>query len=173
MGVERIAAAVRDIPDFPKPGIVFKDISPILQDPDLFRLTVDTMADRYVDADLSSVAVIDARGFLFGSALAYKLGTGLSLIRKAGKLPYSTESIDYDLEYGSYTVEIHVDAIGPGDRVILVDDLLATGGTAAAAVHLINQLDGNLLAAEFVIELGFLNGRDRLDGCEVNALITY
>lgn len=171
MTVQEIRAAIRDIHDFPKPGIVFKDISPILQSGELFAGVIDLIAAPYEGKTVDSIVVIDARGFIFGSALAYKLGCGISLVRKQGKLPWKTHEISYDLEYGSATVEMHIDAIKPGDQVMVVDDLLATGGTARAGADLIEKIGGHIIGLEFVIELSFLNGREKLDGYTVNSLI--
>lgn len=171
MSLETLTAAIRDIPDFPKPGIMFKDISPILQDGALFAEVIDTIGGRYENQQIDSIVVIDARGFIFGSALAYKLGCGISLVRKQGKLPWKTHSVSYDLEYGSAAVEIHVDAVSDGDRVLIVDDLLATGGTAKAGVDLIEKIGASIIALEFVIELSFLNGRAKLNDYTVNSLI--
>ena len=171
MSLETLTAAIRDIPDFPKPGIMFKDISPILQDGALFAEVIDIIGVRYENQQIDSIVVIDARGFIFGSALAYKLGCGISLVRKQGKLPWKTHSVSYDLEYGSAAVEIHIDAVSGGDRVLIVDDLLATGGTAKAGADLIEKIGARIIALEFVIELSLLNGRDKLDGYTVNSLI--
>ncbi len=171
MSLETLTAAIRDIPDFPKPGIIFKDISPILQDGALFAEVIDIIGGRYENQQIDSIVVIDARGFIFGSALAYKLGCGISLVRKQGKLPWKTYSVSYDLEYGSAAVEIHIDAVSGGDRVLIVDDLLATGGTAKAGAALVEKIGARIIALEFVIELSFLKGRDQLDGYTVNSLI--
>ncbi len=171
MSLETLTAAIRDIPDFPKPGIMFKDISPILQDGALFAEVIDIIGGRYENQQIDSIVVIDARGFIFGSALAYKLGCGISLVRKQGKLPWKTHSVSYDLEYGSAAVEIHIDAVSVGERVLIVDDLLATGGTAKAGADLIEKIGARIIALEFVIELSLLNGRDKLDGYTVNSLI--
>ncbi len=173
MSIEAIQAAIRDVPNFPKEGIVFKDISPIIQSPELFREVIDIIGGRYSAAHIDSLVIIDARGFIFGSALAYKMGCGMSLIRKRGKLPWITESVAYELEYGTAEMEIHVDAVHSGDTVLIVDDLLATGGTARAAIDLVRKIGGKVVAAEFVIELKFLQGRRRLPDCEVNALISF
>ena len=171
MSLETLTAAIRDIPDFPKPGIMFKDISPILQDGALFAEVIDIIGGRYENQQIDSIVVIDARGFIFGSALAYKLGCGISLVRKQGKLPWKTHSVSYELEYGSAAVEIHIDAVSVGERVLIVDDLLATGGTAKAGADLIEKIGARIIALEFVIELSLLNGRDKLDGYTVNSLI--
>lgn len=171
MSIEAIAAAVRDVKDFPKPGIVFKDISPVLGDPALFREVIDLTAERYAESRLDAIVAIDARGFLFGGALAYQMGLGLQMVRKKGKLPWRTEGVAYDLEYGSNEVEIHQDAAPNGARVLLLDDVLATGGTAQAAAELVEKVGGKVVAMEFVIELRFLNGRDKLAGYPIHALI--
>ena len=173
MSVRRLKAAIRDVPDFPKPGIMFKDITPVLKDPKLFRAAVDLFAKRHRDKGIRKIAVIDARGFLFGSALAYKLKAGVVPIRKKGKLPYETFEESYDLEYGSATLAIHVDSFSPGESVILVDDLLATGGTALASAKLIERAGGKVEEIDFLLELGFLNGRDKLAGYNVFAPIKY
>lgn len=173
MSVRRLKAAIRDVPDFPKPGIMFKDITPVLKDPKLFRAAVDLFAKRHRDKGIRKIAVIDARGFLFGAALAYKLKAGVVPIRKKGKLPYATLEESYDLEYGSATLAIHVDAFSPGEPVILVDDLLATGGTALASAKLIERAGGKVEEIDFLVELGFLHGRDKLAGYNLFAPIKY
>lgn len=165
--------AIRNIPDFPKPGIQFKDISPLLADPRLFSGCIDLLVGPWKPGQIDIVAGIDARGFLFASAVALRLGAGVVPVRKQGKLPFQTVEERYSLEYGSNTLAMHVDAIQPGQRVLLVDDVLATGGTAAATVKLIERLRGNLLEVAFVIELGFLEGRARLPGLSVRSLITF
>ena len=170
---ERIAAAVRDVPDFPKPGIMFKDITPLLSDGALFREAIDLFIAACEPLQPDKIVGIDARGFLFGSAVAYKLGVGFVPVRKKGKLPYQTKETSYTLEYGEATVEMHVDAIQPGERIVLVDDLLATGGTSAAAAKLIAEAGGNLLEAQFLIELAFLSGRCHLDPVPVRAFLRY
>jgi adenine phosphoribosyltransferase len=162
INLEQLKSAIRDIPDFPKPGIVFKDITPILGDGQLFQSVIDHLGDEAEKVNPSRVVGIDARGFLFGAAVAYKLGLGCVPIRKKGKLPYTTVGSSYQLEYGEAEVEMHIDAINPGERVVLIDDLLATGGTAAAAVNLVQQVGGIVGGALFVIELEFLHGRKRL-----------
>ncbi len=163
---------IRDIPDFPKPGIVFKDITPLLADGVAFRATVDRFVEHY-RGRVDVVLGIESRGFIIGAAVAYGLGTGLALVRKPGKLPHQTYAARYELEYGSDTLEIHHDAIGDRHRVLVIDDLLATGGTASAAVELVKRCDGQVVGCAFVIELAFLNGRRRLDGHEVFSLIRY
>lgn len=171
MSIEQIRAAIRDIPDFPEPGIVFKDITPVLNDPVLFRDVIDTFAGRYQAVPPDRIVAIDARGFIFGAALAYRLGTGLVIVRKKGKLPWKTETASYQLEYGTNTVEIHVDAVARGEKVMIIDDVLATGGTARAAVDLVERLGGEVVGVEFLMELAFLKGRAKLEGYPVNALI--
>ena len=173
MSIRRLKAAIRDVPDFPKPGIMFKDITPILKDPKLFRAAVDLFAKRHRDKGIRKIAVIDARGFLFGAALAYKLKAGVVPIRKKGKLPYQTFEESYDLEYGSATLAVHIDAFTPGEPVILVDDLLATGGTALASAKLIERAGGKIEEINFLVELGFLNGRAKLDRYSLFAPLKY
>jgi len=171
--VEELRAAVRDVPDFPKRGIVFKDITPILSDPVLFRASIDLFLERCRGLKIDKIVGIDARGFLFGSAVAYELGVGFVPIRKRGKLHYTTESAKYSLEYGDAEMEMHVDAISAGERIVLVDDLLATGGTSAAAAVLIRKAGGHLLEAQFLIELEFLHGRKRLEPTPVTSFLKY
>ena len=163
---------IRDIPNFPKPGIVFKDITPLLADATAFRATVDRFVERY-RGHVDVVLGIESRGFIIGAAAAYGLGTGLALVRKPGKLPARTYAARYELEYGSDALEIHHDAFAGPDRVLVLDDLLATGGTAAAAVELVQRCGGQVVACAFVIELGFLGGRRRLAGHEVFSLVEY
>lgn len=170
-GLQAIKEAVRDVPDFPKQGIVFKDITPVLGDGELFRECISLLAARVKASGATKVAGLDARGFIFGAAVADRLGIGFVPIRKAGKLPSETRSVSYDLEYGSSTLEIHQDAIAIGEKVAIVDDLLATGGTAGAAIELLNEAD--IVGAYFMIELGFLQGRENLIGVPVDSLITY
>jgi len=171
--VEKLRVAVRDVPDFPKKGIVFKDITPVLNDPILFRESVDLFLERCRGKNLDKVVGIDARGFLFGSAVAYELGLGFVPIRKRGKLPYRTDTAKYSLEYGEAEVEMHTDAVREGERVVLVDDLLATGGTSAAAAVLIRNAGADLLEAQFLIELEFLQGRKRLEPTPVTSFLKY
>ncbi|MDD5260696.1 MAG: adenine phosphoribosyltransferase [Methylacidiphilales bacterium] len=170
---ERLKTAIRDVPDFPKPGIVFKDITPVFQDPQLLRLTISILADRYQRKPVDQIVAIDARGFLLGSALAYVLGKGVSIVRKKGKLPHQTISASYDLEYGSNTVEMHVDAIKKGQRVVVIDDVLATGGTMKATLDLVSQLGGHVLETAFFIEIGFLKGRKLLEPTPAFSIIKY
>jgi adenine phosphoribosyltransferase len=171
--VERLRAAVRDVPDFPKKGITFKDITPVLSDPGLFRASIDLFLERCRGREIDKIVGIDARGFVFGSAVAYELGVGFVPIRKRGKLPYKTEIAKYSLEYGEAEMEMHTDAVTPDERVVLVDDLLATGGTSAAAAVLIRKVGGQLLEAQFFIELEFLDGRKRLEPTPVTSFLKY
>ena len=171
--VQRLKLAIRDIPDFPKQGIVFKDITPILGDGELFRIAVDGCVAVARAAGAGKIVGIDARGFVFGAAAAYELGLGFVPVRKAGKLPFQCESASYSLEYGEAVVEMHIDAVKPGERVVLMDDLLATGGTAGAAVKLIERIGGNVVSAVFLIELGFLGGRKALGSTPVESLLAY
>lgn len=164
---------IRDVPDFPKPGILFKDISHILSDPALLRHSINELTATSGGVKIDKVVGIDARGFIFAAPVALNLDAGFVPVRKQGKLPWQTHSMAYSLEYGENVVEIHKDAILPGESVLLVDDLLATGGTAAAAIHLINQLDAHLVAASFLIELTDLNGRELLGDTPVNTIIQY
>lgn len=171
--LERLRTAIRDVPDFPKPGILFKDITPVLADPVLFRLAVEAFVGAGRDRAIDKVVGIDARGFIFGAAVAHALGVGFVPVRKKGKLPYRCEESAYALEYGEATVEMHVDAIQPGERVLLIDDLLATGGTAAAALALIRQMQGEAIEALFFIELAFLGGRRKLGDIPARAIVVY
>jgi len=173
MNVDRIKAAIRDVPDFPKPGILFKDITPVLGDPTLFRMAVDWMAEQCRAAGVRKVAAIEARGFFFAGAVCDRLGLGLVPIRKQGKLPYRTFEETYALEYGSATLAIHRDALVPGEPVALMDDLLATGGTAAAAARLIEQAGGRVVQVLFLIELAFLNGRAKLKDYPVSVPVVF
>src|SRR5947208_14371299 len=171
--VEKLRAAVRDVADFPKKGIVFKDITPVLNDPVLFRASIDLFLERCRGVKIDKIVGIDARGFVFGSAVAYELGVGFVPIRKRGKLPYQTEVAKYSLEYGEAEMEMHVDAVTAGERVVLVDDLLATGGTSAAAALLIRKAGGNLLEAQLLIELEFLHDRNKLEPTTVATFLKY
>ena len=168
-----IQNAIRNVPDFPKPGIQFKDITPVLADARLFAGAIDLLTEKFQPGSVDAVVGIDARGFIFAAAAAVKLQAGFVPVRKKGKLPYQTHEQDYALEYGTATVAIHVDALKPGSRVLLVDDLLATGGTAAAAAQLVSKLGANILEIGFLIELSFLNGRDKLRGHPIRSLVTY
>jgi adenine phosphoribosyltransferase len=171
--VEKLRDAVREVPDFPKKGIVFKDITPLLSDSGLFRASIDLFLERCRGREVDKIVGIDARGFVFGSAVAYELGTGFVPIRKRGKLPYRTDTAKYSLEYGEAEMEMHTDAIRKGERVVLVDDLLATGGTSAAAAALIRNAGADLVEAQFLIELEFLKGRKRLEPTPVTSFLTY
>jgi adenine phosphoribosyltransferase len=164
---------IREIPDYPKPGILFYDLTTLLQDPRGFHSLVDQLCDHYEGKKVDIVAGIEARGFIFAPALAYRLGAGFVPVRKPKKLPWKTTSITYQLEYGSDSLEIHRDAVRPGHRVLLCDDLLATGGTAAAAVGLIRQLGGEVVGGAFAVELSFLQGRAKLAGIDVFSLLKY
>jgi adenine phosphoribosyltransferase len=170
---DRLNKTIRDIPDFPKPGILFKDITPILADPKLFRSTVDWFAEQHAGTHIDVVVGMESRGFLFGAPLAMDLSAAFVPARKPGKLPYQKIGVEYDLEYGSARLEMHKDAIHPGQRVLVVDDLLATGGTAKATIELIELLGGTVVACCFVVELGFLDGRAKLAPYTVQSIVTY
>lgn len=171
--MDELKKAIRDIPDFPKPGILFRDITPLLQDAAVFQKTIDIMAAPFKDNPPDVVAGIESRGFIFGTPLALALGVSFVPIRKPGKLPFKTRSQSYSLEYGEDTIEIHEDAVKPGDRVLLVDDLLATGGTMEAAGKLVQELGGEIVEYLFAIELAFLNGKDKLKSAPVRSLMVY
>ncbi|HOC54866.1 MAG TPA: adenine phosphoribosyltransferase [Verrucomicrobiota bacterium] len=168
-----IEKAIRNIPDFPKPGIQFKDITPVLADARLFSGSIDLLTEQFKPGDVDAVVGIDARGFIFAAAAAVKLQAGLVPVRKKGKLPYRTHEQEYNLEYGTATVAVHVDALEPGSRVLLIDDLLATGGTAAAAAALVRRLEARILQISFLIELKFLAGRQKLKDYPVRSLVVY
>ncbi len=170
---ENLEKYIREVPDFPKPGIGFKDITTLLKDAEGFRLAVDQLAEQLTGVEIDAVAVIESRGFTFGSALAYKLGTGLLLVRKPGKLPARTIREEYSLEYGTDALEIHQDAVGRGQRILIVDDLLATGGTALAVARLVERSGGKVAGVAFVVELDFLNGRRKLEGYKIISLVHY
>src|SRR5438132_6687549 len=171
--IDKLRAGVRDVPDFPKKGIIFKDITPILKDGDLFRAAVDLFLDQCRGRKIDKIVGIDARGFVFGSAVAYELGIGFVPLRKKGRLPYKTESAKYSLEYGEAEMELHIDAITRGEQIILIDDLLATGGTSASAATLIKKIGGHLVEAIFLIELEFLHGRQKLEPTPVASFLKY
>lgn len=173
MSKQRIESLIRDIPDFPKPGIVFKDIAPVLGDPEAFRACTALFAERANALQVDKIAAIDARGFLFGAALAQEIGIGLVPVRKKGKLPYKSVSVEYDLEYGSAILEMHEDAVTEGDKVLVIDDLLATGGTAVAACQLVEQLGAEVLECAFLVELTFLEGRKALGERSVFAPVVF
>lgn len=164
---------IRDIPDFPKPGILFKDITPLLKEPGAFAAVIDSFASEFGKDKLDAVAGIESRGFIFGSALALSMGIGFIPIRKPGKLPYRTRRRQYSLEYGTDAVEIHEDAVKPGERILLVDDLIATGGTAKAAAELLKDIGADLVALAFVVELTFLKGVDKFGGDKVFSLMKF
>lgn len=168
-----LSAYIRDVPDFPIPGILFRDITPLLAGPEAFRYVVDTFAAHCRDRQIDAVVGIESRGFIFGTPLAYTLGVPFIPVRKQGKLPYQRMSVEYALEYGTAQLDIHVDALAPGQRVVIVDDLLATGGTAAAAAQLVEQIGGTVAEFLFLIELSFLDGRGKLNGYPVTTLLTY
>lgn len=171
--VEQIKAAIRDVPNFPKPPVIFKDITPVLQQPKLFRAAVDIFVDRHRRQKPDAIVGIDARGFIFSGAVAYQLGVPFVPVRKKGKLPYKTIEESYDLEYGRETLCLHVDAVKAGDRVVVLDDVLATGGTAATAARLVEQLGGKVAECDFLIELKFLSGTARLAKYPVFAALSY
>jgi adenine phosphoribosyltransferase len=168
-----LSSKIRVVPDFPKSGVSFKDITTLLKDGAALRYTIDCIAEHYKDSKVDVILGVESRGFLFGAPLAYKMGTGFILVRKPGKLPSSILRASYELEYGSDSLEIHKDAIEPGQRVLLVDDLLATGGTMAAAADLVRQLKGEIAGFAFVVELTYLNGREKLGDAEILSLVQY
>jgi adenine phosphoribosyltransferase len=170
---EFLRSRIRDIPDWPKPGVVFKDITPLLADVDAFRFSVDALADHWAGQEIDRVLGVEARGFIFAAPVAYRFGAGFVPVRKAGKLPWEIEREEYVLEYGTDLLEVHRDGIHPGERVLIVDDVLATGGTAAATARLVERLGGVVAGFAFVIELGFLDGRARLEGYDMLSLLTY
>jgi len=170
---EKLKASIRDVPDFPKKGILFKDITTLCKDPLMFQRMVDLLSHRYIEKRVDLVVGIEARGFIVGAALAYKLGAGVVLVRKPGKLPHKTHKASYTLEYGEDTLEIHQDAISEGQRVVIADDLLATGGTAGAVVDLVRRMGGEIVECAFIVELDELNGRDKLGGASVFSLINF
>jgi len=168
-----IERAIRNVPDFPQPGIQFKDITPVLADARLFAGAIDLLTEQHQPGTVDAIVGIDARGFIFAAAAALKLHTGFVPVRKKGKLPYQTHEQNYALEYGTATIAIHVDALKPGSRVLIIDDLLATGGTAAAAAALVKRVGGQILEISFLIELKFLKGREKLKGYPVRSLVSY
>ena len=171
--VEELKSSIRDIPDFPKKGVIFKDITTLLKDGNKFQKAIDCIVERYKDKKIDKVVSVEARGFIFGSAIAYKLGAGVIPVRKKGKLPHETHRIEYELEYGKDILEIHKDAISPNDNVLIIDDLLATGGTMKAVCDLVEGMEGKIVEVAFLIELTFLKGRDRLKGHQVFSLIEF
>lgn len=166
-----LAAYIRDIPDFPKPGVLFKDITPLLASPEGFKAAIEGLAEPFFDSGVTKVLGAEARGFILGGALACRLGAGFVPARKPGKLPWTTTSAEYALEYGTDQLEMHVDAVGPGDRVLIVDDVLATGGTAAAKAALVTRSGGTVVGFTFLLELDFLRGRDQLGDHTINTLL--
>lgn len=171
--MEELKLKIRDVPDFPKPGIVFKDITTLLKDRAAFRMVSDRFVAEYKDRNIDMVVGIEARGFLFAPLLAYHLNAGVAPLRKPNKLPAEKVRVEYDLEYGKDALEVHADAIKPGDRVLVIDDLLATGGSASAACHLIEKLGGDIVGLAFLVELRFLNGRSRLAAYDIFSMIQY
>jgi adenine phosphoribosyltransferase len=171
--MDAVRARIRDVPDFPKKGIVFKDITPVLADPKLFREVVDAFVERWKGERIQKIVGIESRGFLFAAPLAYALGAGLTIVRKPGKLPWDVIREAYALEYGEATLELHIDAVGPGERVLVVDDVLATGGTAEAVGRLVARQGAELVAYSFLVELSFLNGARRLGERRVHALVRF
>ena len=171
--MDRLRNKIRDIPDFPKPGIIFKDITPLVKDPAAFRLSIHLLLQPFLGRDITAVAGMEARGFIFGSLVAWELGIPFIPLRKPGKLPYNVQTVSYDLEYGSAELEVHIDAVDRNDKVLLIDDLLATGGTAKASCDLIEKLGATVVACAFVVELDFLQGREKLNGYEVHSLLHY
>jgi adenine phosphoribosyltransferase len=164
---------VRDIPDFPKPGVIYKDITPLLSNAEALRSTIDLIAAHFDSSSVDRVLGVEARGFIIAAPIAYRFGSAFVPVRKAGKLPWEIEREEYELEYGTDLLEIHRDAVAPGDRVVIIDDVLATGGTAGATIRLVEKLGGTVIGLGFVIELGFLHGREKLTGYDVLSLVTY
>ncbi|MEX2420273.1 MAG: adenine phosphoribosyltransferase [Actinomycetota bacterium] len=173
MDIEQVKALIRDIPDFPKEGVVFKDITPLLADELAFSTVIDLIVVHFGRGNVDKVVGIEARGFILASPVAYHFGAGFVPVRKAGKLPWQTEAAEYELEYGTATLEIHRDAVAAGERVLIVDDVLATGGTARATAKLVEQIGGKVIGISCLIELGFLHGRDKLEGYDLFTLISY
>ncbi len=173
MSAEELRAKIREVPDFPKPGILFYDITTLLKDPVAYKEAIDLMLEPYADDRIDIVVGMESRGFIFSAPMAYQLDAGLVPVRKLGKLPAETITVEYALEYGSNTLEIHRDAINPGQRVLIIDDLLATGGTVQGTIELVERLKGEVVGLGFLVELDFLKGRDRLDGRRVASVIKY
>ena len=171
--MQRLESKIRAIPDFPKPGVVFRDITPLVGDPAMLRLAVDQLIHPFIDEHINAVAGMEARGFIFGALAAQELNVGFVPLRKPGKLPYNVQSVSYDMEYGTTSLEAHIDAVAPGDRILLVDDLIATGGTASASCELVERLGGEIVACTFVMELDGLEGRAKLPGRRVHSLLHY
>ena len=173
MAADLLAGYVRDIPDFPRPGVTFKDITPLLADHAAFSSTIDRLTDAFRGRAVHRVLGIEARGFIVAAPVAYRFGAGFTPVRKAGKLPWKVEQEEYVLEYGTDLLEIHTDAVAPGERVLVIDDVLATGGTAAATARLVERLGAEVVGFGFIMELAFLNGREKLEGRDVVSLLTY
>jgi adenine phosphoribosyltransferase len=171
--VHRLKSKIRDIPNFPEPGIIFRDITPLVADPSALQLSVYQLLQPFLGETINAVAGMEARGFIFGSLAAWELGVGFIPLRKPGKLPYDVQSASYDLEYGSAALEVHTDAVNTGDKILLIDDLIATGGTAQASCQLLEELGGEVMGCAFVIELDALNGRDKLSNYKVHSLLHY
>ena len=171
--MNKLKSKIRDIADFPQQGILFKDITPLLKNPASLRLAIAELVKPFKNSDITAVAGMEARGFIFGSLVAWELGVGFIPLRKPGKLPYDVQRVDYDLEYGSASLEAHVDAVETGNRILIVDDVLATGGTAKASCELIEQLNGEVVACAFVIELTDLKGREKINNHPIHSLIQY
>ncbi len=171
--MHRLKAKIRDIPDFPEPGIIFRDITPLVADPSTLQLSVYQLLQPFLGETINAVAGMEARGFIFGSLVAWELGVGFIPLRKPGKLPYDVQSVSYDLEYGSAALEVHTDAVNAGDNILLIDDLLATGGTAEASCQLVEALGGEIVGCAFVIELDALKGREKLSNYRVHSLLHY
>ncbi len=171
--MQRLKAKIRDIPNFPEPGIIFRDITPLVADPATMQLTVYQLLQPFLGETINAVAGMEARGFIFGSLAAWELSVGFIPLRKPGKLPYDVQSASYDLEYGTAALEVHTDAVNPGDKILLIDDLIATGGTAAASCKLVEELGGEIAGCAFVIELDALNGREKLSNYRVHSLLHY
>lgn len=171
--MNKLSKFIRDVPDFPKKGIIFKDITPLIGDPAAFKTVINLLAKQYKTKKIDKILCVESRGFIFASALAYKLGIGITPVRKPGKLPYRTIKETYALEYGTDTLEMHIDAFKRGARVLIIDDLLATGGTVKACTKLVRKLGGKVAGIGFVIELGFLHGRDKLKGFDIFSIIKF
>jgi adenine phosphoribosyltransferase len=173
VSAESLRAKIREVPDFPKPGILFYDITTLIREPASFREAIDLMIEPFRDAKIELIVGMESRGFIFSAPMALDLAAGFVPVRKLGKLPAETISVEYELEYGTNTLEIHRDSIAPGQRVLIVDDLLATGGTVLGTIDLVEQLKGEVVGLSFLVELAFLKGRDRLDGHRIHSVITY
>jgi len=170
---EYLKEKIRDLPDWPEKGVIFRDITPVLEDPESFKTAIDSLYDLVRDLDFSKIVAVESRGFIFGGALAYKMGKGFVIVRKPGKLPCETISHSYELEYGKDTIEMHKDAVKPGEKVLVLDDLIATGGSAEATAKLVEKLGGKVTAFAFLIELESLKGRDKIQGYDVLSIVKY